>query len=362
MSIEGYLRERRDDPETGSTISIYDGTHPDNTEYTDVGDDRWVVVCEDHETYDSFEDFTKARTCFLSPSEWCEECANSVGQTAPPAIVDSDDEELDETDIDSADPCDRWNRYPTMPDRPVPPPADAIRSPDGTQWWDGTAWQGTSIQPPFTSPSIVPGGHPAVAPGNVNPGMGAVANHPLGVGTVGPNALRNHLAIDHGLSGNSEFEKHNINEFRDWTGKHKRALYAMHCAVHGAKPVRHLWQWIGFVALCIVGALIGAAFPPLILWCAIWGAAGYAVGNRKDRAREGVWLGVLLGVIGLLITVGLKPPMGSSLRALQPPVPPSLQHPSVSSLYSPDQRFWWDGDQWVPAQAGYIPVPPPPSS
>jgi hypothetical protein len=56
--------------------------------------------------------------------------------------------------------------------------------------------------------------------------------HLAGAGGIGPNALRNHLANDHGLAGAPNFEKHNIGKVRDWSGKHVRAQLAMHAALH----------------------------------------------------------------------------------------------------------------------------------
>lgn len=48
----------------------------------------------------------------------------------------------------------------------------------------------------------------------------------------------------------------------------------------------------------------------LLLWVGLWGGVGAAVGSNKDRAVEGFWLGVLLGIIGIIIVALMSP--GSS--------------------------------------------------
>ena len=124
MTIGSYLRERLDDPETGSTVTIYDATHPDNDEYTEPDDEHWVVCCEDHEIYESFEDYEDARKALQAPSSWCEECAGKVGKIAPIAIrfPDDNEEEIEsetvdtdaETVTESPLRCESCNRSPAI--------------------------------------------------------------------------------------------------------------------------------------------------------------------------------------------------------------------------------------------------------
>lgn len=45
----------------------------------------------------------------------------------------------------------------------------------------------------------------------------------------------------------------------------------------------------------------------LIVWVAIGGGIGYAIGNTKGRGNEGFWLGALLGWIGWIIVALLQP-------------------------------------------------------
>jgi Zn-finger nucleic acid-binding protein len=45
-----------------------------------------------------------------------------------------------------------------------------------------------------------------------------------------------------------------------------------------------------------------------LIWAAIWGALGAAVGNWKNRPdNDAIWLAVLLGPIGIIIALCMKP-------------------------------------------------------
>ncbi|MEM9607542.1 MAG: hypothetical protein AAGA99_08980 [Actinomycetota bacterium] len=66
------------------------------------------------------------------------------------------------------------------------------------------------------------------------------------------------------------------------------------------------------------------------VWVAIWVASaafGAIIGANKNRAGEGFLLGLLLGVIGLAITVVLppKPVLGQTSSATPPTSTPGVQ-------------------------------------
>jgi len=103
-------------------------------------------------------------------------------------------------------------------------------------------------------------------------------------------------------------------------------------------------------------------FLIVLLWVA-FAALGYAVGNSKGRGTEGLVLGVVLGLIGIIIVACLKPkaqpmPYGYYGHApapapwMQPqpaPMPGALQ--ACGPHWAPDptgrhQYRWWDGMAW----------------
>jgi hypothetical protein len=45
----------------------------------------------------------------------------------------------------------------------------------------------------------------------------------------------------------------------------------------------------------------------LLFWCGIGGLIGWAIGNGRDRAVEGFWLGFSLGFIGWIIVALMQP-------------------------------------------------------
>jgi hypothetical protein len=97
----------------------------------------------------------------------------------------------------------------------------------------------------------------------------------------------------------------------------------------------------------------------VLVWVAC-AALGYAVGKGKGRATEGLVLGLLLGVIGLIVIACLstKPGYGSVPFAQAPPgygspVPYQPAAPATwSAQWMPDpsgshQLRWWDGSAWT---------------
>jgi hypothetical protein len=83
-----------------------------------------------------------------------------------------------------------------------------------------------------------------------------------------------------------------------------------------------------------------------ILWALIWGVVcagiSYAVCQSKNRpVSDGLLLGGLLGVIGLVIVLCLPklPPTAPQL----PPPPGWYPDPD-----NPGQPRWWDGVRWSP--------------
>ena len=78
----------------------------------------------------------------------------------------------------------------------------------------------------------------------------------------------------------------------------------------------------------------------------IWGASAVLaamIGASKGRGGEGILLGILLGVIGVLITLCLKP-------AVTTPAPTAAA--TTRAGWWPDplgrhQHRYWDGNQWT---------------
>jgi Protein of unknown function (DUF2510) len=98
----------------------------------------------------------------------------------------------------------------------------------------------------------------------------------------------------------------------------------------------------------------------VLVWVAC-AALGYTVGKGKGRATEGLVLGLLLGIIGLIIIACLSPkplPYGSAPFGQAPPVyglPVPQQPytpPAPAGQWMPDpsgghQLRWWDGSAWT---------------
>lgn len=143
-----------------------------------------------------------------------------------------------------------------------------------------------------------------------------------------------------------------------------------------------------------------------LLWVTICGVVGYAIGKSKNRASEGVILGMFLGLIGIIIVLFMKdgaPPKqttstGGSVQGWHPdpygrhefryfdglnwrndvsdkgavgyddpnqpppaPAPEPVHTPEIEPSnpnYKRDGDKWlfWDGTKWVPHDQG-----PPPS-
>ena len=88
-----FIVERRRDPDSGVTVTIYDRDHPDNDAFTDDDDARWIVCCEKHDLYESYDDYDEAQALLLSSSTWCDDCAREAGVS-----VEEDDEAADGAD------------------------------------------------------------------------------------------------------------------------------------------------------------------------------------------------------------------------------------------------------------------------
>jgi hypothetical protein len=98
MSAETFLQERRNDAETGTTVSLWDTTHPGNDEYTEPDDKRWAVCCDDHDIYQTFDDRGDAQALMAqSLTTWCSECA-----TEHPGVTAGDEDDDDEDDDEEA--------------------------------------------------------------------------------------------------------------------------------------------------------------------------------------------------------------------------------------------------------------------
>jgi hypothetical protein len=80
-------------------------------------------------------------------------------------------------------------------------------------------------------------------------------------GGWGPNAMRNHLADDHGLKGAPDFEKHNFGKLRDPWGKHVRAQIAMHVQLHGLVAPKKSTHLLSAVAPLVASAAYGKTAP-----------------------------------------------------------------------------------------------------
>jgi hypothetical protein len=106
----------------------------------------------------------------------------------------------------------------------------------------------------------------------------------------------------------------------------------------------------------------------LLCWIA-FAALGYAVGNSKGRATEGLLLGLFLGLIGLIIIACLKPKPG-----LGGPPSATWSRPIGSwanDPYGRHEKRWWNGTGWteqvsnggfqsVDHSIGMAPPPPQP--
>ena len=86
-----FIVERRRDPESGVTVTIYDRDHPDNEAFTDSDDARWIVCCEEHDLYESYDDYEDAQDLLLASTTWCDECARAAGHSVDDAEASPED-------------------------------------------------------------------------------------------------------------------------------------------------------------------------------------------------------------------------------------------------------------------------------
>ena len=74
-----------------------------------------------------------------------------------------------------------------------------------------------------------------------------------------------------------------------------------------------------------------------MLWATVFGLFGWAVGRHKGRGADGAWLGILLGLLGVVVTAILPPIKPKRRRAATPQVPVSAAEP-----YRPDPMEVWE--------------------
>ncbi len=97
----------------------------------------------------------------------------------------------------------------------------------------------------------------------------------------------------------------------------------------------------------------------ILIWVACAGL-GYAIGNSKGRGTEGIVLGLLLGVIGLIIVACLKPKVQPAMSygyGYGQPVPPQIpMQPGALTAAGPhwapdptgrNQLRLWNGTAWT---------------
>jgi hypothetical protein len=103
---------------------------------------------------------------------------------------------------------------------------------------------------------------------------------------------------------------------------------------------------------------VSAMAAVVIIWLACAGI-GYAIGNAKGRGTEGLLLGLILGVIGIIIIALLKPRPVAGGYPSMPPVPSTPANPmsptapsTTPAGWHPDpsgrhQHRYWDGSAWT---------------
>jgi len=90
----------------------------------------------------------------------------------------------------------------------------------------------------------------------------------------------------------------------------------------------------------------------LLVWGVVFGTLGGLVTNSKGRGwGEGIALGAILGIFGLVICVFFKPitsPLPGAIASGNPPAPrPGWYQDGTRGLR------WWSGSEWTDA------TPPP---
>jgi hypothetical protein len=112
----------------------------------------------------------------------------------------------------------------------------------------------------------------------------------------------------------------------------------------------------------------------VLVWLAC-AALGYVVGNSKGRATEGLLLGLILGLIGVVIIACLKPrnAPGQALghAGWAPPGAAPVRQDWKPDPFGRHDYRWWDGTSWTGQvsdggvqsmdQPGAM-LPPPPAS
>jgi hypothetical protein len=83
-----------------------------------------------------------------------------------------------------------------------------------------------------------------------------------------------------------------------------------------------------------------------IIWATVFGLFGWAVGRHKGRGADGAWLGILLGLLGVVIAAILPPVKtrgrpSSTLNTTGTKGPPARQRNSIRG-FQPDPMEVWE--------------------
>lgn len=85
-----YMTYQTKNRETGTTIQLFDTTHPDNKFDTAQ---RWVILCVEHDSTSRHEKQSDAYKTMTVPSSWCPDCADLKEEGGKVAGVSKPSEE-----------------------------------------------------------------------------------------------------------------------------------------------------------------------------------------------------------------------------------------------------------------------------